>query len=179
MTTPRFSRARTRRSAVAVACFAIILGCEKRAEAPDANLSPAARATLEETLAAYEELRSALANDDASQLSSLATRLSTAAERAGMVAPESLRPTLRSLASSAESLGEVPREDIAAARRAFGEVSRLSMALLESDGSLRTGRYVYECTMTEGYGTWIQTTEEVSNPYQGSKMLRCGTEVEW
>lgn len=179
MTTPRFNRIRMVPCVFAVACCAAVVGCEKRSEGPDANLSPAARSNLEATLAAYEDLRSALAHDDTSELPALASRLAKAADEAGEASPQSLRPALNSLSASARALGKADPDDIAAARSAFAEVSRQSVAILEADGSLRQGRRVYECTMTEGYGKWIQTADSVENPYQGSKMLRCGTEVDW
>lgn len=33
--------------------------------------------------------------------------------------------------------------------------------------------------MAQGYKKWVQVDEGVANPYMGSDMRRCGTEVEF
>ncbi len=105
------------------------------------------------------------------------SKTSPAAE--GPQVPPSLRPTLESLSAAAGDLQRADQEDPASVRKAFGKVSRDTIALVGADSTLSKGRYVYECAMTEGYGKWIQTTDKIANPYMGSRMLECGAEVAW
>lgn len=168
-----------------VACAALALalvGCTKTTsttEGPQVEMTPEARADIDRALATYDDIRSKLARDQTATVSDDARRLEQAAGDASKSVPPSLRPTLESLSTAAAGLQRANRDDPDAVRGAFGDVSRAAIALVGADSRLSEGRYIYECSMTEGYGKWIQTTDKVSNPYMGSRMLECGAEVAW
>jgi hypothetical protein len=78
---------------------------------------------------------------------------------------------LPALADAADAVAAA--EDLAAEREAFQEVSRLMVSyrdLLQGDSPL-----VAYCPMIDAH--WLQSEEEISNPYYGSEMLRCGEVV--
>ena len=173
------------RTMLAVACAAMALalvGCSKTPstpEGPQVELTPEARASIDRALATYDDIRSKLATDQTAAVSDDAQRLEQAARDASKSAPPSLRPMLESLSTAGAGLQRANRDDPDAVRRAFSDVSRATIALVGADSRLSEGRYIYECAMTEGYGKWVQTTDKVSNPYMGSRMLECGAEVAW
>lgn len=168
-----------------IACAAVTLalgGCSKvtpKAEGPRIELTADSRASIDRALARYDDIRSKLANDQTAAVSEDAQRLEQAAKDATNGSPPSLRPTLEFLSTAAAGLQNADRADPEAVRKAFGDVSRATISLLGADARLSKGRIIYECAMTEGYGKWIQTTEKVSNPYMGSRMLECGAQVAW
>ena len=85
---------------------------------------------------------------------------------------------LEGLAVASKALAE-GASDIDEARKGFGEVSRHVVALVASDAALKKGRHVFECSMAQGYGKWVQTEPDKKNPYMGKKMLACGSESDW
>jgi hypothetical protein len=146
---------------------------------PASALSPAAKASLEQVLAAYERLRNELSRDDIATSGASAEALENAAKSAIASAPEKLRAHVERLASRAEQLKQMPKQDAAAVRRAFGQISEAIVSVLAAEPSLREGRHVFECPMAQGYKKWVQTSDRVSNPYMGSAMPECGSPSKW
>ena len=172
-----------RRSALLLVCtLATTAGslsaCSKSKDgaASQSSLPTATRASIERVVSAYEAVRETLA-DDRSDVTAQSEALADAARQGAVGAPEPLRRPLEDVARAADQLARVPSGDLDAARAAFGELSRVLIALLSKDPSLQEGRHVYECPMAEGYKKWVQVSEGTSNPYMGSKMLQCGTET--
>ena len=60
------------------------------------------------------------------------------------------------------------------AREVFGELSRLMVQWREMSSATAKPNVVY-CPMAKK--PWLQESDQVANPYFGSKMLRCGTIV--
>ncbi len=60
------------------------------------------------------------------------------------------------------------------AREVFGELSRLMVQWREMSSATAKPNVVY-CPMVKK--PWLQESDQVANPYFGSKMLRCGTIV--
>jgi len=80
-----------------------------------------------------------------------------------------------------KAAGLIESTDLAAAREAFLKITKSMIALMEATGSPE-GMTVrrFHCPMAfdgEG-GDWLQDHEGVENPYYGSMMYRCGSEVE-
>ena len=141
------------------------------------QVPPAAQDSTAETLATYEKIRSLLAEDKVEGVSKEAERLAKVAERAADKSEEGVQKHLKAASQAAGTLKDA--KDLPAARLAFGELSRHVVGLLNAEPTLRRGRYVYRCPMVkEGYALWVQTAKEVSNPYMGKKMLRCGESAE-
>jgi Cu(I)/Ag(I) efflux system membrane fusion protein len=91
-------------------------------------------------------------------------------------APQAARGHLASIAERAAKLGD--GGDIEAARVAFGEVSKPVVALVDSVADARQRYHEFECPMAKGYNRWVQRDAKMANPYMGTAMLECGSEVE-
>lgn len=143
--------------------------------------SPAPRdpAPAEIALGHYEQIRAALAKDDASPLPETARSLARTASEAAANAPTATQPRFQELSTAAQELSAVPNSDMSALRLAFGEVSRAVVSLIVADETLASGRYIFRCPMAQGYKKWVQTSSELENPYMGSRMLHCGSETQW
>lgn len=133
--------------------------------------------SLDEAFGAYEKIRALLADDKVEGVGREAERLEKAAAKAAEGASQARNPHFREIAGAAAPLKDA--KDLPAARRAFGNLSREVVELLAAEPALARGRFVYRCPMVkEGYAKWVQTKKEVSNPYFGKEMLRCGTPAE-
>ena len=121
----------------------------------------------------YEATRAALADDDVSGALTAGKRLAAASNEAHGKVAARMKPYVLGIAKAAEALAKTDA-DAAKVRLAFGEVSRRVLTYLDADGGVAQGRFAFECSMAGGYGKWVQTTEQVSNPYMGKKMLGCG-----
>lgn len=165
----------------AVALSSLLLGCTKsegRAPSSSSPLTATTRASIDEAISSYDGIREALAGDR-DDVKSQALALASAAKTASASAPESLGPSLDDLAASAQRLGALDRQDLAQARKLFGDVSRALIAVLSAEPSLQPGRHVYECPMAKGYKKWVQLDDAISNPYMGREMPKCGSEAEF
>lgn len=137
------------------------------------------RKNVQAVLSAYETLRGQLARDEIPPALKTAATLERAAKASVPKAPKKLRAPLEQLASSAQRLTQISKDDPAAVRRAFGNVSQALVALLNAEPALREGRHIFECPMAQGYKKWVQTSEQISNPYMGMRMPGCGSQSKW
>jgi hypothetical protein len=135
-------------------------------------------ANIAEVLSAYESVRGALASDQ-SDVRAQALELASAARSSIESVPEGLRRPLEELSGASQRLAELDGTDLRRARSAFGEVSRELIALLSGEPGLQKGLWLYDCPMAKGYSQWVQTDQNVSNPYMGSEMLECGKVAEF
>jgi hypothetical protein len=134
--------------------------------APRTASADKAKPEVAAVLAAYERARAQLAADKTAGLAAAARDMATAARKG----------KLDAIAKAAPALEKA--KDLAAARKAFGALSRPVVALVESDASLKKRLRVFECPMADaGANQWVQPGAEPANPYMGAKMLTCGGEV--
>ena len=131
---------------------------ESPAASPGA--SPASTGGL---LDAYEAVRVKLANDQLPGDS--ADQLARRATEAGATEVYAAAAKLQSI------------QEIEAARKQFGEVSRELVERWKKAPPPDT-LHVYECPMAQGYGKWLQKEEQMANPYMGQRMLECGSKSE-
>lgn len=168
--------------------IATAVGCKKADEPVEPAGQPAAaaeehagltdgtRSSMETVLVAYEQVRAGLAADQLESALQAAARIETSAREAAGKAPPNLRPHLDAIAGAATRLKGASKDKPDEVRRLFGEVSRHVLELLVSERSLASGRYIFECPMAQGYKKWVQPSAEISNPYMGTRMPRCGSE---
>ena len=130
------------------------------------------RAVLER----YESVRAALAKDAIEASTRGAKQLEKAARVVAEQAGEG-EAQWGAVADAAKALGELGSDDAEAVRRAFGEVNRKFLPLLRSDAALGKGLHVFKCPMASGYNKWVQPHAKLENPYMGTRMLECGSEV--
>jgi Cu(I)/Ag(I) efflux system membrane fusion protein len=141
----------------------------------------AAVRALSPTYAAYEEVRRALAADDLAGAKAAAGRLVAATRGVdlSLFTERASKAVWVAIAARVRTEGEAltAADSIAAARRAFAGVSRQVVTLERRLGHASEGaHHELFCAMAfdgEG-GSWLQRVEEVSNPYYGASMLRCG-----
>ncbi len=70
-------------------------------------------------------------------------------------------------------------KDLAAARRAYGELNMYLIALAAADPRLQQGWHVFRCPMAEGFKKWFQRSATLENPYMGQAMPTCGSSSTW
>ncbi len=138
---------------------------------PAARIAAATQTTVDQLLAAYSKVATALAADQFDAAAWLALQQQAAAVAA---APEvmvqqpaaELALTLQQRANDLESM-----------RVAFKQVSSAALRLFESArpraaGAGATKLFVQHCPMAEA--DWLQLDAATRNPYYGSSMLDCG-----
>jgi len=151
---------------VFLAAAGLLGGCGK-AEVAKSD-TPATVVAIERAplVAGYEALRERFASDDLEGGKAAAAALSKVATAANEA----------SVAASAEAIAKAA--DMAAARLAFGELSKAYLAVLAKKPELAQGLFAFRCPMAEGYQKWVQVDETLKNPYMGKKMLECGSKVD-
>lgn len=123
-----------------------------------ATLAHAADLASADAVARYETIRVALLEDRIDDARAAAQGL--AAADAG-------------LATQAAAVGGAA--DDAAARSAFGELSRALVTRISADAAAPKV-LAYHCPMASGYAWWIQSKAGIGNPYMGTSMPACGEE---
>jgi hypothetical protein len=130
-------------------------------------------------VARYEAIHGALASDTIDGITENALAIQTAAEaaaedfsaqKAGVATAkaDACRKLLPEVAGAAAKLAAAKNESTA--REAFAELSRPMIRWREMVTGERPK--VAYCPMAKK--PWLQDSEEIANPYYGSKMLRCG-----
>ncbi|MFO7566585.1 MAG: hypothetical protein R6X02_28335 [Enhygromyxa sp.] len=139
---------------------------EAKADAPKPDLADGTLVTP------YIELQERLAADRSEGLREAAAALEQAA------GSKSEAPGVDELRAAA---GRIADGDIEPARAAFREVSDALLRYLDQDAGAREGLTLVYCPMafdnTGGY--WLQRDDKVRNPYEGSRMLSCGSVLAW
>lgn len=125
----------------------------------------------------YESCRSLLAGDSSDGIVECATGIVAASKTAHASAPNAAHKHIEALVTTAEALAKSPMDDIEKVRLAFGEVSKSVIAMLTASPELGKQYHVFECPMAKGYRRWAQATAKLENPYMGTAMLTCGSEV--
>lgn len=148
-----------------------VSGPAAAAELPEAFVG-----SLGEVFQAYSEARAALASDDFEKYAEAAGRLIVAVDG---VDTTGLAPGARAdwEAQRAVFKPDSPASEIAGARQGFEAVSAAIIALGDRFGSPGSDEWnVAFCPMAFGGrgAEWMQKGTEISNPYFGSAMLRCG-----
>lgn len=133
--------------------------------------------TIDALFADYEKVRSLLADDTADGVADHANRIKKVAGALASIASDEAKPHLVAAESAAGKLAAVADGDIAAQRMAFGELSQALVGLRDATPELAASSHVFECPMAKGYKRWIQPNEKLENPYMGSKMIACGSEI--
>ena len=124
-------------------------------------------------MAPYEDCRKLLAADKSEGIPECASAM---AKAAGSLLEEA-GAHRKHVAVAATALAEIG-PDLVEQRLAFGEVSQGIVGLLSDAPNEAKKYHIFECPMAEGYKRWVQVSEEIANPYMGTKMLACGSKIE-
>jgi hypothetical protein len=121
-------------------------------------------------LALYEPIRAALAADNLAAAKKAADKLAAAPQEKAANEAEQKR-LATNLAASRKLAGS---SSLADARDAFKVLSRKANHLAEG----QKGYYRYLCPhVPNDEGKWVQTTQAISNPYEGKANPQCGKEL--
>jgi hypothetical protein len=122
-------------------------------------------------LAQYEAIRAGLAADDlAAAKKAAAVFVATPPEKATKEAD--VKRIANRLEAGKKLAGAASLKD---ARDAFKFLSRSAVHLAEG----QKGYYRYICPhVPNDEGKWVQTTQDISNPYEGKAMPKCGKALE-
>jgi Cu(I)/Ag(I) efflux system membrane fusion protein len=134
----------------------------KPAKAKPTSRPKATKASFQWLVPSYEVIRKALAADD----------LKAAQAGAKVLAGKAEAATQSALQKAGLSLAGA--KDPAAARLAFGVLSKHTFQLLKANAGLKKGLTAYQCPMAKGYKKWLQADANMANPYMGKRMLKCG-----
>lgn len=141
--------------------------------------APAALDGVVAIMTPYESCRAHLAADNG-DLADCAAKLAASA-RASSKSLAAAKEQVAAIASAAEALAKLPAEEVEAVRKQFGEVSRPIEQLLKTVPEAAGKFRVYECPMAQGFKRWAQLEldgkAEMGNPYMGTRMLQCGSDV--
>jgi hypothetical protein len=137
-----------------------------------AAVAPTTPTTPASIVDPYITIQETLAQDSLAALPELAARVVTASE------PLQEAAGISALIAGA---GRLPATDIETARVAFEKMSMGLITYLKANPAERAGLEVIHCTMAfNNKGAyWVQRKGEVSNPYHGKMMLRCGEVLAW
>lgn len=131
-------------------------------------VSPSSQETTDPVLSQYLRMHRALASDSVDGVTAAAGGLGRAAE-AHRCHGGSHGEVASALVQTASGF-EVA--DLASARERFKTLSQHMIRYREIVPAVAGQTYVVHCSMANA--DWLQVTEEVSNPYHGSEMPRCG-----
>jgi hypothetical protein len=84
---------------------------------------------------------------------------------------------MTTIASAATKMAEMSADELDPLRLVYGDVSKSVVALLTATPEVAAKYHVFECPMAKGYKRWAQPQAKLANPYMGTAMLECGSEV--
>ncbi|MFM7103172.1 MAG: efflux RND transporter periplasmic adaptor subunit [Verrucomicrobiota bacterium] len=149
-------------------------------------LPPAALAPVRQLLEAIDQLREALAGDNLGEFNRRLPAARTAASTA-LAAVGDQADWKDSLAPVGPAFGTTPAPDLASARREYHTVSLTALPVaraLRAAGGAFASLKLYQCPMTSKAfpgapksASWFQWSGPIRNPWYGSEMIDCGTEI--
>lgn len=119
-------------------------------------------------LRAYDQVRLALAADSLAKAKSASKRVIVRAGRMKGKPGKQIVAAAKALQVS---------KNLAAARLAFGQLSKHTIAYLKAHPKYAHGVQAFSCPMAKGYKKWIQIQGKMANPYMGKRMLMCGSKT--
>ncbi len=147
-------------------------GEQATAPAPAADGAAQAVAAI---VAPYDTCRALLSEDETDGLADCAGALAAAAKANRAALPAEQKDHADAIAAAATQLAAAG--DLEAARVAFAKASQPVVGLLAAVPGAAKQFHVFECPMAKNYKRWAQASPELANPYMGTKMQSCGSEV--
>ncbi|WP_419488999.1 DUF3347 domain-containing protein [Chryseobacterium bernardetii] len=136
---------------------------------------------IQQIIKGYLPLKNALAQDNSQKASDAAKGLFSILKKIDISKTRAkdnseLRDILKSASESAEHIGD-NADDIVLQREHLLSLSHDITGLIEKVGTGGLQLYQDFCPMYDNGkgGTWISETKEIVNPYEGTKMLNCGS----
>lgn len=134
---------------------------------------------LEEVVNAYLEMKNALVNDDAAGVDKAAAQMAENVEAVdgSLLQGEGASAWQQHASLYSNKLAKMQHvEDLEEKRSYFSHLSEIVYCTVKSFDLEEMELYATYCPMAfdEKGAYWISETKEISNPYFGSKMLKCG-----
>lgn len=128
--------------------------------------------SIDEILADYYKIQSALADDTTSGVDAAARSID---QTAGSInaGDSELRSLVGEIRAAAQ---KIQGQDLETARTTFFDLSRPLLIYLNESHSDKEAAYRFYCPMAKK--GWVQSGKETRNPYYGSSMLTCGQIIE-
>ncbi|MDR3022786.1 DUF3347 domain-containing protein [Chryseobacterium sp.] len=133
--------------------------------------------SIKQIVESYLPLKNALTKDDSKTASLEAKKLYSVLKKQDASKLDSeIKDILESAAEDAEHIGE-KSDDIAHQREHLLSLSNDITDLIKEKGTDGLKLYQDFCPMYNNGkgGTWISESEEIINPYEGQKMINCGS----
>ncbi len=132
-------------------------------------------AKTEAILSDYFSLKNALVADETKKAALAGTKLvaSFKAFDAGSYSKEQQEELADIIEDATEHAEHIAKSELGHQREHFKTLSKDVNDLVAITGTKNT-LYQQFCPMYEGGSTWLSTSNEVKNPYYGSKMATCG-----
>lgn len=151
----------------------MLVGCQQADDTPPPETQTAApgQSQIDALVISYLGLRDALAQDQSEGLRDQFA----AVRRAAQTLTHSENAQIRARAETIVEQTSTEPENLKQAREMFEDVSAATIEIVAieppSDEAAQS-LYVAYCPMAEA--RWLQTSQELSNPYMGQKMPNCG-----
>lgn len=137
-------------------------------------------APLQESFAAYDQVRALLAGDRIDGVAPHAERLAGLLGDARRAVPRGSRDLARRVDAALDAAERLRKAGtLEAARASFAQLSQELTGLAACEPKLAAGWHLFECSMTSGFNRWMQSGDQVENPYQGKAMQTCGSPSDW
>ena len=129
----------------------------------------------EAVLADYFMLKDALVADDTKKAAQEGTKLvaSLKAFDASKYTAEEQKELADIIEDATEHAEHIAKSDMGHQREHFKTLSKDMSDLIAITGTKNT-LYEQFCPMYDGGSSWLSSSDQVRNPYYGSKMLKCG-----
>ena len=129
----------------------------------------------EAVLADYFMLKDALVGDDSKKSAQMGTKLVAALKAFGMSSytKEQQEELADIIEDATEHAEHIAKSELEHQREHFKTLSKDITDMVAITGTKNT-LYQQFCPMYDKGSTWLSTSNEVKNPYYGSKMLKCG-----
>lgn len=132
-------------------------------------------AKSEAILSDYFNLKNALVTDDSKKAAELGAKLATSLKAfdKSKYKVEEQKELTDIIEDATEHAEHIAKSDIGHQREHFKTLSKDISDLIVITGTKST-LYKQFCPMYDGGSSWLSTSNQVRNPYYGSKMLKCG-----
>jgi hypothetical protein len=146
---------------------------------PKLDLTTAQTEAAQRFVAAAADVSESLAADDLAAFNRAAAAVAPALEKLAQSLPPD-HPWLPLLGSISHGGKLIPAGDLAEARKEFIPFSAATtdfIKLARQQNAALGSLKIYRCPMAPQPGFWVQLHGPIRNPYFGSEMLDCGSEI--
>lgn len=131
-----------------------------------------AQAQIDQLVENYLSISKQLTQDNAQGVAAQFDEVQQAAQGLAQNAPELLQAAVQAVAQAAEARPQTVEEAREALKPLSAAIVKLTKAAPPSDAAAESLHVAY-CPMAQA--SWLQTSQQIANPYMGQKMPECGS----